>query len=282
MPEANPSPVRDRRIVVTRASAQCALLVELLTQRGAHVTAIPLVEFAEPADWAPLDYHLAQLAAFDWLLFTSENAVHAVAARMQARKLALPAKPSQQVAAVGPATAAAAQAAGFPVTHQAHTHSGLALARELKYSVNQQSIFLPRSDRARRDLPEALKSFGARVTEVTAYRTICPMDVTKEKLRTVLAGSADAILFFSPSAVENFVQTLGCNFSNLPEGQSELGIVLSAVGPITAAALTDAGSKHPITSPDTTPLSVVESLEKFFATRETQQPTPHRAGVKSA
>jgi len=281
VPETNPSPVRDKRIVVTRASEQCAPLVELLAQRGAHVTAIPLVEFAEPADWTPLDDHLGQLAAFDWLLFTSENAVHAIATRMQILKLALPATPSQHVAAVGPTTAAAAQAAGFPVTHQAHTHSGLALAKELRYSVNQQSVFLPRSDRARRDLPDALRSFGAEVTEVIAYRTICPLDATQVKLRTVLAGGADAILFFSPSAVENFVQTLGYNFSNLPDGQSEPGIVLSAVGPITSAALKDAGSKHPLTSPDTTPLSVVESLEKFFATRETQQPTPHRAGVKS-
>jgi uroporphyrinogen-III synthase len=268
--------------VVTRAWHQCALLAELLTQRGAQVTAIPLVEFAEPSDFAPLDYHLAQLATFDWLIFTSENAVNAIATRVQTLKLRLPASESQQVAAVGPTTAAAAKAAGFPVTHQAHTHSGLALAKELKYSVNHQSVFLPRSNRARPDLPDALRSFGAKVTEVIAYHTLCPIDATKEKLQNTLAGGADAILFFSPSAVENFVQTIGCNFSNLSESQSEQGIVLAAMGPVTAAALREAGSKNPVSSPDTTPLSVVESVEKFFAAREAQQRTPHSAGVKSA
>lgn len=265
MADTNPSPLHGKRIVVTRALQQSVLLVELLQDRGACVATLPLVEYAEPEDFAPLDKNLNHLDKFDWLIFTSENAVAAVAARLELLNIPVSLVPSQQVAAVGPTTAAAVKKAGFPVTHQAHTHSGLALAQELKFSVNNQSIFLPRSDRARPDLPNALKTFGAQVSEVIAYRTISPPGATPEKLQQAVNGAADALVFFSPSAVENFVETIGHDFSNLSGNEPGQGIILSAVGPITATALKDAGAQKFLVSPDTTPLSVVESLEKYFA-----------------
>ena len=282
MAEQNPSPLNGKRIVVTRAQQQSALLIELLQDRGACTAALPLVEFTEPEDFAPLDKNLNHLDKFDWLIFTSENAVAAVTVRLQLLNIPIAAVPAQQVAAVGPTTAAAVKKAGFPVTHQAHTHSGLALAKELKYSVANQSVFLPRSDRARPDLPNALKTFGAQVTEVIAYRTICPPDTTPEKLRQTIGGAADAVVFFSPSAVENFVQTIGHDFSNLPDNKSGQGIILSAVGPSTATALQEAGAQKVLVSPDTTPLSVVESLEKYFANPAAALAASKYAGARPA
>src|SRR5260370_11104156 len=70
-------------------------------------------------------------------------------------------------------------------------------------------VFVPRSDRANPGLPRALKRQGAQLTEVIAYRTQRPTDLDHENLGQIAEGAADAILFFSPSAVQHFAELYG-------------------------------------------------------------------------
>src|SRR6202022_5135322 len=118
-------PLAGRRIVVTRAPEQAQDLVERLEQLGAEVLLLPAVSFCEPKDTASLDAALRSLDSFDWLLFTSTNAVRFFAQRRQALGFGPPAlqsptplppgPPGMMIAAVGPATAQAASDAGFRV-----------------------------------------------------------------------------------------------------------------------------------------------------------------------
>ncbi len=141
---------------------------------------------------------------------------------------------------MGPTTAAAAERAGFLVTYQAKTHSGAALANELRGEWSGQTVFLPRSDRANPDLPRLLREYGAEVTEAIAYRTVTPVNLDQEKVAAILNGDVEAILFFSPTAVENFAAVVGQK--TLQDLQHR--VILTAVGPITATALQEAGSKN--------------------------------------
>src|SRR5258708_37620933 len=136
---------------------------------------LPLVAFADPEDFAPLDAAIAQIEQFDWIIFTSAQAVRAVLNRSIALKKPLIRAGSKvQVASVGPVTAEAARQAGFPVEYIAETHTGAALAKELGERLRGTRVFLPRSNRANPDLPPALERYGAEVTEVIAYRTLRP------------------------------------------------------------------------------------------------------------
>ena len=145
--------------------------------------------------------------------------------------------------------------------HIAQTHDSVALAEELGSKLQGQAVLLPRSDRANPDLPAALKRYGARVTEVVAYRTLRPTEVEKQSLKQIAAGEADAILFFSPSAVQHFVELMG------DEGSRALGkkLAITAVGPVTAKALREAGISCTVIATDTTASSVIAALEKHFA-----------------
>jgi uroporphyrinogen III methyltransferase/synthase len=251
-----------KRVVITRAARQSVELMEKLAALGANPESLPLVAFAAPEDYRPLDAALQELENFDWIIFTSENAVRAVVKRATLHgNLQNVAGRRSRAAAVGPTTAAAAERAGFLVDYQAQIHSGAAFAHELGERLRGQTVFLPRSDRANPDLPTLLKEYGAEVTEAVAYCTVVPVNLDQEKVARIVAGESDAILFFSPTAVEHCVTVVGQAELHKLQQQS----ALTAVGPITANALKEAGVNNMIVAADTTADAVIAALEKHFA-----------------
>ena len=262
MAEQGASALAGKKIVVTRAAEQSRALMEELEMRGADAILLPLIAVAAADDYGALDAALSPLGNFDWLLFTSENAVAAVARRLKllnkdGREFAK----TRHVAAVGPATAEAARRAGFSIDHLATTHNGVALAEELGERVRDKSVFLPRSDRANSDLPEALKHFGARVTEVIAYKTLPPGDMDKNKVEAIRRGEVDAVLFFSPTAVRHLVEVIG-----VPKlGELQGRVALTAIGPVTARELSHAQIDQILVASDATPVAVIAVLEEYFS-----------------
>lgn len=262
-----------KRIVITRAAVQCGELAQELSARGACPIVLPLVAFAEPKDFAPLDAAIAGIEQFEWMMLTSAQAVRALTKRSEALKRPLnPSGSKMRIACVGPVSAEAARRAGLPVDHIAQTHNGVALAEELGSRLQGRTVVVPRSDRANPDLPAALKRYGARVTEVIAYRTIQPTEVERQSLKKIAEGEADAILFFSPSAVQHFVELFGAEGSRALQER----LAITAVGPVTANALREAGIVRSVMAADTTGAAVIEALEKHFASMVKHAP----AGVK--
>ena len=259
--------------MITRAAGQSEALAQELTARGAIAVVFPLVSFAEPEDFGPLDASLGEMQQFDWMILTSAQAVRAVVKRGEELKLNLILAASKlQIGCVGPVTAEAARHAGFRVEYVAETHTGAALAAELGQRLQGAKVFLPRSDRANPDLPPALEQHGAVVTEVVAYRTLRPTAINERNLKQIADGAADAVLFFSPSAVQHFAELFGGE--QLRALQDKLAI--AAVGPVTANALREAGIRRFVVSADTTAAAVIEALEKYFAGAAKQE----KAGAK--
>jgi uroporphyrinogen III methyltransferase / synthase len=272
--EVSPSALAGKRIVITRSTAQSEVLARELSARGAIPVVVPLVSFAAPEDFAPLDAAIAEIQQFDWMVLTSAQAVRAVVKRSEELKRSLIRSRSKlRIASVGPATAEAARQAGFPVEYVAEKHTGAALAEELGNRLQGTKVFLPRSDRANPDLPPALKRHGAQVTEVIAYRTLRPTAVDERNLRQIAEGAADVVLFFSPSALQHFTELFGGE--QLRVLQDNLAIV--AVGPVTANALREAGVRRVVLAGNTTAAAVVEALEEHFAGTV----KPAQTGVKS-
>jgi uroporphyrinogen III methyltransferase/synthase len=267
------SSLAGKRIVITRAALQSEALAKVLAELGAIPVVLPLVEFGEPEDFGPLDAAITQLDQFDWIIFTSGQAVRAFVARCKDLGASLnPAGSKLRIAAVGPVSAEAVRQTGLPVEHVARTHSGVGLANELGGRLRCSSVLLPRSDRANPDLPAALKTHGAQVTEVVAYRTLQPGEVDRQKLSRVSTGEADAVLFFSPSAVQNFAELVGAeHFLGLQNG-----LAITAVGPVTAEALRKSKVERMVVAADTTSAAVVQALENHFA----NEVKSHPAGAK--
>lgn len=256
------STLAGKRVVVTRALEQCNSLCSELQTRGAIPILLPLISFAPPDDFAPLDAALCDFSQFDWFFLTSQNVLRSLLERCASLKISLAGAVGRvRIAAVGPATAHAASDAGLAIAHVAANHQGLALAEELHAELLGCRVFLPRSDRANPELPEVLRRLGAEVIEAVAYRTVRPGDPDPAVLAAVSDGGADAILFFSPTAVLHFRDLVGESRFRAVQGKA----IFAAIGPVTARALQDAGAGRIVSAKDTTVPAVIAALEKYFA-----------------
>lgn len=261
MAESCANALSGKRVVITRAAEQSQHLLAALRERGAQPILLPMVAFAPPDDLRSLDDALGRMGEYDWVFFTSQNAVRALQERSEQLKISLrDAVANAQIAAVGPTTAEAARAAGLAVAYVAKEHSGVALARELQAEVRDKRVLLPRSDRANHDLVETLQGLGAQVTEIVAYKTLRPASDDTHNLENILQDVPDAVLFFSPSAVNHLRELLGPQpFQNLAEKSA-----FAAIGPVTERALREAGVQRLIVASDASATAVLDSLAIFF------------------
>jgi len=254
--ERLPRPLEGKRVVITRAVEQTEELAEALKTAGAQPMAFPVIRIAPPENYEALDGALKS-GGFDWILFTSRNAVKAT--RQRAERLGMTEVWGQsKVGAVGQATAKEARRAGFRVTHIASRATGKTLVRDLSGELRGRRVFVPRSDRGDPELQQVLESCGATVTSATAYRTIIN-DLLSPAERSKVAES-DAVLFFSPSAVAGFLQMFGADARKWLTGSA----VAAAVGPVTQTALKAAGVGRVIAAEEASVAGIVEALADFF------------------
>lgn len=220
-----------RKVLVTRAAHQAGKLSDGLRAAGIEPVEVPVLEIAPPLDFAPLDEALRHLASFDWVIFTSANAVRAVADR--AAKINAQSVPdSLKVAAVGSATAAAAGEAGWTVSLVPESYVAESLVSALEGQVAGRRVLLARAEVARDVIPAALRSAGAFVQVVEAYRNVVPADAPA-RLSAALAAGINAATFTSSSSVTHLrdvAQAAGLPFP-FP------GVAAISIGTITSQTL---------------------------------------------
>jgi uroporphyrinogen-III synthase len=250
-----------RRILVTRRPEQARSLVEGLTRRGAEVVLVPLIALGPPEDPGPFDQALLRLASYDWLVFTSANAVEAVRERLEARGLAPTLPGSARIAVVGPSTAAAVEEhfAGAAVTLQPAAEfraEGLLAAFDATDLAGRR-ILVPQSDRARDTVTRGLRGRGGQVDAPVAYRTL-GAEGAASALQEALAGGLDFVTLASPSAVEAFV---------LAAGPASPGIPAAVIGPITERAARQAGLDVRVVASPATVDGLLDALDGTAAGR---------------
>jgi len=273
--ENSHKPLAGKRVVVTRALEQGKSLVEALRDAGAEPVLLPLVAFAPADNLAELDACLKNCARFDWVFFTSQNALRAVQQRCADLDLPLAQVfAGVKIAAVGPATAEVVAATGLSVNFISRVHTGVALAEELSAETQQKRVFLPRSDRANPDLIEVLNLHGWQVTPVVAYKTVSPGSDSPQAQESLFHGDADAILFFSPSAVHHLRELLGAKRFRELSRQS----VFVAIGPVSENALKVEGVDRILLAADATVAAAVVTLADYFAKAGQQQPAGAKQG----
>ena len=257
----------NRRILVTRPRGQASALAAELAALGAEPILIPTIELAPPASWCALDAALASLNAFDWLLFTSANAVHAAAAR--ARTLGITPHP-RRVAVIGPATARAVEESGLTaqVDLMPPAYVAEAFAEALLPHASGASMLLIRAAEARDVLPDTLTAAGAVVTIATAYRNVVPAE-SVEALRTLFSSGSpglDAIMFTSASTAENLHALMLSSGLDVPAG-----VLLASIGPVTSAAMRGLGMEPTVEAREATIASLVEAVQRSVAVQSPQQ-----------
>lgn len=251
-------------IVNTRAAHQAKGLNTLLRMRGAVPLDYPCIAIAPPEDSALLDAALCDLVAgrFDWLILTSANTVMAVAQRLKALELTL-AGAIFRTAAVGPATAEAAQAQlGLNLFDLPPQYMAESLAEHLPIEAETR-VLLPESAIARPTLANRLSDRGAVVSVVDAYQTICGQGGAAVP-QLLAQKRIDALTFTSSSTVTFFLERL-CNEGGRRE--EALAVCAACIGTKTAAAARDHGFTVLITAAEQTLDGLIDALDTYFANR---------------
>jgi uroporphyrinogen-III synthase len=218
--------LKGMRVLVTRRPEQSSGLTQELRAQGATVIEVPLIAVAPPQDAAPLDGALHSIEAYDWLVFTSVNAVRAVADSLRGLG-AMSVYPP--VASVGPSTSEGIReylpGARIERMPQSDYRAEGLLAAFSDGEVYGKHFLLPVSDRARDVLADGLAARGGHVDRVVAYRTVAPPEAGPVLARA-LAEGVDVVTFASPSAVENFAELAPAR---------GVGVRAAVIGPVTEA-----------------------------------------------
>ena len=229
-------PLAGRRVLVTRAAHQAGKLSERLRALGAEPVEVPVLEIRPPAGHDAIDLALRRLDSYDWLILTSANTVRAFAER--AAELGLPLKPQGplKVAAIGQATADAASKHGLPVTLIPGAYIAEAMVEALAKQAVGQKFLLARAEVARDVILDALRSVGAKVDVVDAYRNVMP-ETAPDLLSKALQQQIDAATFTSSSSVTHLAEAAQIAGVDFPFS----GVAAISIGPITSKTLRELG-----------------------------------------
>jgi uroporphyrinogen III methyltransferase/synthase len=246
-------PLAGQRIVVTRARAQASSLSARLRELGADVIEMPAIRL-ESLDPTPLHAALDNVRAYDWLMFTSQNAVELAWRAMRARALDARSLGHMRIAAIGRATADALLHRGLAadVVPERFVAESLVEALERRTDVKGRRVLLPRAAEARDVLPEGLRALGAQVDVIPIYRTVLDGDGAARVAGRLRAGEIDLVTLSSSSTARFFVDAVGA--------EAARGAPAASIGPVTSAAARALGLRVTVESDQSTIAGLVEAI----------------------
>lgn len=251
------------RVLVTRSQQQSSELAARLRALGLEPVTVPVIEIAAPASFDRLDAALRGICGFDWIVFTSANAVEAVRGRWESAGLhdaSGPGKPPR-IAAIGPATARALAGVGLAANLVPPQAVAESLAEELVRVARRPDgspgrFLLLRAEEARDVVPDTLRSAGAEVVIAPAYRTVLPAG-SAETIRSLFAGPAQiaAVTFTSSSTARNLFALCASAGVVLPDY-----VLRVSIGPITSETLRSLGYPPHAEAPSASVISLAETV----------------------
>jgi uroporphyrinogen III methyltransferase/synthase len=252
-------PLFGKRVLVTRAEHQIKELRQLLIERGAMPMEMPAIKISPPVSWQELDRAIEDLAGYDWVIFTSVNAVEIFWKRLRVKKMDARQFAGTEIGAIGPATAGALEIRGLRPDYIPKTYTSRGLLAGLnKKDFNGCRILLPRADIAGEELSTEFIKLGAKVHQVTAYRTVKVKKPVAEAEQMLLKGEIDVITFTSASTVNGLLEILGRKWEFVKKAK------FACIGPVTAEALAEKGIKADIVAREHTMMGLVDAIERYF------------------
>jgi uroporphyrinogen III methyltransferase/synthase len=256
------------RILVPRTKEQAGSLSASLRSYGGVPEEVPTISVEPPRNPLQMDKAVRGLVEgrYEWIVFTSVNAVRAVREKFDEYGLDARAFSGLKVAAVGDRTADVIAAWGIradlvPTGEQ----SARGLLEDwppyddLLDPINR--VFLPRADIATETLVAGLHDLGWEVDDVTAYRTVRAAPPPAPTRDAIKSGKFDAVVFTSSSTVRNLVGIAG---------KPHASTVIAAIGPATAKTCEEHGLRVDVISPTPAVEDLAVALADLGAARRVE------------
>lgn len=270
-------PLSGKRLVITRAAKQAGGIASKLSALGAEVIETPMIETAtchpvvsichpersaqrEVEGSSRVDF--ADLANFDILAFTSTNGVDSFFESLFKAGLDIRVLAGKKIASVGKITEKKLLERGIRCDYVPEDHTGEGLGKLLAEKCGDARILLLQGNLA----DDTLTSLLPKATRWVVYKTL-PVATMPDWKREAVA-TADAVVFASSSAVENFVKTVGCHCETVLTQESRNSYLISricfSIGRLTSATAKKYGFEV-IESEETTMDSLVKKIGEYFS-----------------
>jgi len=239
------------------------MLIRLRTH-GAIPETVRTVAVEPPRSPAQMERAVKGLVdgRYQWLVFTSMNAVRAIWEKFTEFGLDARAFSGVKIACVDPATGAAVRGLGIePDLVSGHPQSSAGLLDDFPEFDDVfdpvDRVLLPRADIATETLAAGLSERGWEVDDVTAYRTVRASPPAAPIREAIKTGGFDAVCFTSASTVRNLVGIAG-----KPHART----IVACLGPKTAETAREFGLRVDVLPEQPEIVQLVEGLARH-ATR---------------
>jgi len=258
-------PLYGWRVLVPRTKDQAGALSARLRGHGAVPEEVPTISVEPPRNPLQMDKAVRGLVEgrYEWIAFTSVNAVRAVREKFEEYGLDARAFSGLKIAAVGDKTAAAIAAWGLraDLTPTGEQSAAGLLEDWPEYDdlldpINR--VFLPRADIATETLVAGLVEKGWECDDVTAYRTVRATPPPAPVRDAIKSGRFDAVVFTSSSTVRNLVGIAG---------KPHASTVIAVIGPATAKTAEEHGLRVDVMAPSPDAEVLADALAGLGASR---------------
>lgn len=231
-------PLWGKTIVVTRARTQASGLLKKIRDLGGEAIEFPAITIQKENDLSSLYDAFTNLASYNWLIFTSVNAVEIFFEEMKLQQLDIRKLSGIKIAAIGPATRERLEKLGLMVDLVPDEYRVEAIVAAIRPNLaTGDKVLLPRARNAREILPDEIRKMGVSVDEILLYEAVPTTDISATVIEQIRQGKVDYICFTSSSTVHNFVQILGAEWIT---GFNQ-SVKVACIGPVTAESAREKG-----------------------------------------
>lgn len=258
---STPPPLDGKTILLTRSMGQSQDEVITLTQLGAEVINVPTIKIVPPTSWKNCDDAIKNFSEYDYVIFTSQNAVEWFLKRLDLFEKLDDLK-SKKIIAIGSKTELKILEAGYNVFYKPEKFNGAFLAEDLKEVIRtDEKVLFPQSEIGNDLIENVLSQAGIQIHRVPVYNVDIPqIEDVAEEIKKINEREVDLFVFTSPSTFNNFLKLLKIQ-SPLQYFENK---IVAAIGPTTRKHIESYGIKVQIEPEQSTFEKLIEHIIKYF------------------
>jgi uroporphyrinogen III methyltransferase/synthase len=268
------------KVLVPRTKDQAVEMSEKLRSHGAIPVEVPTISVEPPRSPAQMERSVKGLVdgRYQWVVFTSTNAVRAVWEKFREFGLDARAFSGVKIACVGESTAAKVRSFGIiPELVPSGEQSSEGLLADFPPHDDildpVDRVLLPRADIATETLAAGLRDRGWEIDDVTAYRTVRAAPPPADTREMIKSGGFDAVCFTSSSTVRNLVGIAG---------KPHTRTLVACIGPKTAETAHEFGLRVDVQPEEASVPSLVDALAAHAARLRAEGALPPPRKTKRA
>ena len=226
-------PLFGKTIVVTRNEGGNADFAAKIIAEGGNPIQFATIEIKPLTQTTKFLEALARITEFDWVIFTSANAVAIFFDCLQGLAKDARVFSSVKIAAIGSETAAKLSQFGIKADFVPTVFTSAELGKQLIRHANLRGkkVLLLRSQLAPNELAELLAQAGAEVSNVPIYTAVTVKSESEQLAEKISRGEVDWLIFASPSSARSFFEQIPIDLVNSSD------VKVASIGPVTSEQL---------------------------------------------